>query len=753
MFRFDIKDEKPVQFSDRLVWPRRQDFLWAPMKNYQPWLCEVSNGVYYGFGAYGLMRYSVLKIEGDKVTFEEQAPRLEHPRGPISSIMGPKGPQVFYYDRMKNDKGAPVEFLQVLVGGIGTKKIYDFPYGHIHRQSAIRPSINTPYYAGCSLSTPSLDKNRPVADSMMTWLTSQETDQTFLVDMNTGDYALLFRSILHPLFALSSTVLIAAEVTKDGTWICLVDWSLPSDLESSPGIVNDQKSRYLLPSERIKRISTLLYNENDFHFDASSNTLYTNFKGVVSYSNIFEITKSATKEFSTDTSSTINDDFAPELSKLLERECRLPSDIELIHSASSTSWKLHRDILRHHEGLKNSEDIDRMAGVIKHSNLPSYSISSLFQFIYFSSPIDQNDPIGSFMPLCHCIQLCNEIGLADSSINYLLWLLQEKVLRKIPIEPLLRNILTLWLVEQDPSPKSISTYSKTSPLMNLLASHCRIYATHDEIEVALTNFNYSNVSASKGQLAALCGSYASFLSSNSPTKLLALELSPYPPSMVGNTLKWDENLTFSASWPPENDPYTYIFTIEGLKSGGIYCSSLLLYAHWKWFERLIKTENCEEVLNRRVVMPSDFTPASLLALLSLPHGSYISTESLSSRDIVVIQRYMGRLQLSEGPCFSDLVENSRKLLFSEVNDENCLDKLHEFGESSFEFSSGYVADVLDLVLKNQDKITLKRMLSLPLRLQTLISVYAENKSHSTPEKFASMAANIDLHLASLESQQ
>lgn len=70
-----------------------------------------------------------------------------------------------------------------------------------------------------------------------------------------------------------------------------------------------------------------------------------------------------------------SEDFTPSpLSSIIDEECRLPHDIELHHSTSNTSWKVHRDILRHHECLKNPEGVDRMSSVIKHSRLPSSSM-------------------------------------------------------------------------------------------------------------------------------------------------------------------------------------------------------------------------------------------------------------------------------------------------------------------------------------------------------------------------------------------
>lgn len=87
-----------------------------------------------------------------------------------------------------------------------------------------------------------------------------------------------------------------------------------------------------------------------------------------------------------------------------------------------------------------------------------------------------------------------------------------------------------------------------------------------------------------------------------------------------------------------------------------------MYPHWKWFERLV-ISNLSEVCHRHVAMPSDLTPASLLAILSVPLGAYQernTIRTLSEKDVSIISNYMEQFQLSESPIFDKFAKECSK---------------------------------------------------------------------------------------------
>lgn len=686
------------------------------------------------------------------------------PDGPITSMMGPKGPIVYFHDNQ-----------ELRLADLTTKTISkpaDASGAFIHHPSIFIPCIETPH-ALYKASSPPADTIPPPTDNRrLTWKTKFSPPSTSLIDLDTGDTAVLFDCALHPLASLSPRAVLAIEMVdkpdeqnKKDCYVVFFDWTLPKDLESSPVIVKSEENRYLQSKDRIQRFIRLpqeYCEKSRFFFDPQSNTLFTSpdpGTSISRYANVFRITSKR----SNGGSHTVyplpmfrKSTFSPDLASLVldQREglyC-LPSDSETTHSVSNTMWKLHNDILRHHTGLNSEVRVRKMASVIANSGLPSPSISAFLSFLYFSPPADLSKPIDAFMPICHCIQLCNQIGMGNYTTSYLLWLLEKKIIPKLPNEVLLQNILTLWFIEQDPSPESIATYSESSPLMSLLASRCRKYVTEAEIRNALANFDFQKASASVAQVCVLSSSLTSLLSSTSSTKLKKPELSSSAPWMPSQPLKWDDQISVQSRTPPSDDPYAFVFTIEGFETGGVVCSSLLLYPQWKWFEKLIKTTFCEEVKTRHVVLPSSFTTTSILAILSAPCGTYREGDAakyLTQKDMAVIYRYTQQLLLHESPCFAKLASECHNILESSVDDNNCVLKLGEFWESGIGIHFELFAHTLRKVRDNYDAITLNVLTKIPMVLRTIICKFVDYKG----DDFIAYASSLIQSIEALEPEE
>lgn len=732
------------------------------------YFCNVAEGVYWGLQySKALMKVDIAMGESEALVTGSNTPHagrgglfgvedaederkalVNWPCGPLLCLEGPQGgPQVFFYD-----------WRSLRVADVNKKEIRTLnsvPKGVIYDPSRIRPSRKIVSELENHYPDQTKATNALLSDTMTTWLTHASEDATYLVDLVTGDCVLLFERKLHPLMALSSTLVLAVEVYGEGR-VVLVDWTLPRDLQSSPSIIKSAESRYQLHSNSIEPLLHLpgvLGDWTSYCFDIASNQLCCFSEGVITrYSNVFKITKNNDHGIIYPFDAPSSERFIPDLGNLVLPDCPLPYDFQVTHSASNTSWKLHYDVLSHHHCLTTPNDFDRLTRIIRNSSLPPGSIEAFLRFLYFSPPVDLTNPIDAFMPLCHCIQLCNQIGMNSDSVNYLLWLLKMKIVDNLSKDALLQKMLTLWFVELDNDPEIAATYSESSPLMSLLASRCRTCVSESEIVESLENFSQHFPNGlSRGRIAALGMSLASLVSSRSSKKLMTLESSPYPPSMGQQALVWDENLSVSSRTPPSNK-YSYVFTIEGIETGGIICNSLLLFPRWRWFERLCKFEG-DEVRTRHVVMPPHFTIKSLVCILSVLYGKQLDLDSLQSTDILAIYRHAAKFHLTEILYFDELVKECRNRLFSTVNDGNCLEKLAEFCDAGIGLESHLFVDTLRIATQNQSRITLSGLSRLPLRLQVLISAFMASNRHGNDENFLSFATALDQSIQTLESRR
>lgn len=666
---------------------------------------------------------------GEEATTAPKA-TVYQPRGPLVSTIGPNGRQVYFRD-YNNQRVAELRSKMISVPWGGA------PNGYLSDPSLLRPSKKMSFGQASPGTSPTSIGSR------LAWVSVQDNYHTRLVDLNTGQNVLLFQSRMRPLLTISSSLTLAVQQEGNGmVWIVGVDWSLPSDLASSTTIVQSSESQYLIPNERITRLAQLSNVFNawncNFWFDSSSNRLYCDLStnGITTFSNLFKIRSKIVN----DNNRLIYPSFMQaDLSKLLTKGCTLPSDLKLTHSASNTSWNVHYDILGLHESLKKKQDIVRLAKIIRESKLPASSISAFFNFLYFAPPTELTNATESFMPVCHCIQLCNQIGLGTDATSCLLWLLEEKIMPKMSNEALLQKIFRLWLVQPDSSPESIATYEKTSPLMNLLASRCRKYISEAEIQEATNHLQ--KITAPMARVVELCY----FLYSTSLSALVQPELSPLPPSIPMQPLEWDEKLEVASLTPPK-DKHAYVFKIEGLKTGGIICNSLLLYTQWKWFERLCKAQNSEEVRTRHVTLSKYFTPSALHAILASCYRTFSPARSLSTVDMAVVCLFSGELQLSETTCFAELIEICHETLHSTVNDANCLEKLQEFWTAGFDLQQPLFVDTLKTVFKNRNSITLGGLSKLPLRLRVLVGASLDHTKARTPDDFVAIATALEQSL-------
>lgn len=565
-------------------------------------------------------------------------------------------------------------------------------------------------------------KNQETTNPNLAWV--NVGNGTNIGNLEIGHSGTLSKTVLLPLITIEPYKTLAVQIKQWHTSaiIVLVDW------QPLPGASSSLLAAWAPSDFDEKRIKPICQLPITFKFDSNPRFFYhskTNALHVYDHAN-FTITRYSDifssflllKKFSAPVATS----FSCNLSKLLEKECPLPGDFEIVHSISNTTWKVHYDVIKNYTALQTDEAWEKLASVVKSSALSSTSISSFLSMLYFSPPT-------SLMPLCHCIQLCNQIGIESSVTSYLLWLLDKQIVPTLTIPELLHNTLTLCVVEQDPSPESIATYAKTSPIMSILASRCRKYATDGEIELALDAFfRQSNITPS----ASLIYSIGPLLSPASSLKLEEPEMSANGPLARVLPLTWDKKLSVSSRTPPA-DPHAYIFTIEGLEYGGMVCNSLILYPQWKWFERLTKTLNCQEVVSRHVVMPTAFSPALLLAIISVTYGRYqpgITIRTLSSSDIACVYRFKGQLHLTDSPIFASFIQECQDALFTSVTEENVLEKIQLFLKAGIEFNSPVLIDTLALAYKNRAKISMADLSALPFQIQIIICAYMAD-----PEKF------------------
>lgn len=712
---------------------------------------------------------------GADIGQDEKKATVSNPEGPIVSILGPNGPQIFFYDR--------TELRMVDLNSKMVKKMSsNTPNAIIHHPSLHVPSqAHHAFFHDCyhQRNPSGTDNGLHINNTRIAWVTNTSSSSTHLLDLDSGNSVLLSDFRLHPLFAASSNLALAVEIVdrpapdvlKDA-WLVFVDWSLPSDLESRPDILKDQEARYALPPNRIQRVSQIagdFSEKSRFWLDPESNQLHvsTSVGAHTRYPNACNIsmtTVNGCKHVIFPKSASTGCFFAPNLLALSLPGCPLPYDVE-ISTGHKATWKLHSELLRHHQALKGKEKVAKLSKIIQHSQLPSASIAAFLSFLHFSDPIDINgldiDAAAedgkqlaqkiedAFMRICHCVQLCNQVGMADSYKNHLFWILQTHILTKISNAAFAQRMLTLWIVEQDPAPESVATYTKDSSLMTLLAARYRHFVPESELENALEKFEFPK-GISPQKTAVLVSALTNFLSPTSSLKLDMPVLSPSAPSMRCQPLRWNPTLPVSAPRTPPKSKHTFIFTIEGLDTGGIECDSLVMYPQWKWFENLCKVD-CEESKSRHVVMPAQFTPQLLLTLLSAAFGTYqpgtldkrLTSGKLSSADISVLYRFMDQLFLPQCPSFSTLAEECYNILHSAINDLNCLPKLRELWDAGMNLSYRLFADTLKMVEANSDKISLKDLKDLPLRLKTIIIIFGDEKTHTKGQSFVNLATAID----------
>lgn len=583
-------------------------------------------------------------------------------------------------------------------------------------------------------------------------LSAEDSFWTYLLNIKTGVVTTIFNIGLHPLITIQPYLTLAVESQPGYSstyWIVLVDWNPYS---------GSSLATKTLPNSRIKRLLRLdldsLGMDAKFKFDASSNRLYClGLSSITRFSNVFSISSSSSPRKMLYPPPITS--FRPDMSLFLDPSlCSLPHDLQLRHLGSKTTWNIHYDILRHHDALKTPEGVDKLKKIVETSSLPSSSISAFLNFLYFSSPAYITDPTASFVPVCHCLQLCNQIGMSSRLSQHLLWMLERKIVPGLQRDFLISKILTFWFIEQDPSPESIATYSITSPLMGILASRYREIAQEGEIEEALKNFDFNAVTTPVSQLVGLGSSLTAFLSPLSSTKLLKPKIYAFPPYMASQPLEWVENLSIPSPTTPPNDPLSYIFSIEGRGTGGVVCNSLLLYAQWKWFERLVKMgANCVEVKTQHVVMPPELSPSALIAILSVPHGTYrevLTIPGLSTIDLAIVYRFIEQFQLPESPAFANFVEECKEILFSAVDENNCIEKLRMFWEAGIELKSRLFIDTLEVVRSNCEKLTMKAIMGLPFQLLAVVYAYENNPERFKSTKFSSIAGDLKQSLSVFE---
>lgn len=487
-----------------------------------------------------------------------------------------------------------------------------------------------------------------------TWIHCSRTPEseeyeTKILNLSTGAHETLFPNIVHPIATIDHCTTLAVEVSdSEEAFLVFAFWSFKGASSASSSSATTSNSTENIMSSYIKRIAALpgvwrsTWTQSVVFYSSSNQLLLSSGNGhLLRYKNIFR-----------DKQRVLRPTFAPNLELLLDAPDHY-SDLEIVHKASNTTWRLHYDILMTHQGLETRELVDRrLAATLRHTTVSVRYIEYFLKYLYLK-PIVTSAPEENFLEISFSIMLCEAIGL---NADYLLNVLSTKVITKLPNETFLKLALELWMEEyliRDPAssrpPESIS-------YMNVFAQRSRIYIVESDIPSAIDTFEKFPKNFSVALVAKACSTFTSFMHPLSTRHLSIPKMSERSPRIFVEAIKWEENLDVKFSGPA-SDPYAYIFRNESKVKDGIVVKSWLLYAQWQWFKRLIKSK-LEETITRHVVLPDWCTPNILLAILSPFHGARIEPIMLrlSREEAGTIIFRFEYFQLDESPSHHRLLE-------------------------------------------------------------------------------------------------
>lgn len=593
----------------------------------------------------------------------------------------------------------------------------DIPELYLHH-----PALLYPHYLRNDLKTRETPQKREENAEQQenekttdTWTWANETYGTTdgttkacrLVNLSTGRIVPFYGKWLIPLFTMWPRKTLAVgpgTASTDPHLLLMVDWNPPSAYNPSP-------------SPSVSTIASLPMNALHYSFDTTGYQLHCfGEQKVFSYPNALHIYPARFEPQSRL--------FSPDLSALLRaQQYPIPYDLVLSQKATKSSWNVHYHILQRHDGLETPQKIDsKLVPLIENSTLSSDSILFFLRFLYFDRSLDSGDSNNLFVQIIQAIELCREIGIDARYLHFIL----GQVVADISNADLLRHIMDLWTLSPDP---------ETFPAMGVLANRCRKHVTDEELLEALATFKSVATSPENYLVGAKMILY---FSPSSAKPVTVPYISDYLPSISPLPLYWDESLSSLPSAPPD-DPSAYIFVIDGKEDqGGVLSYSWLLYPQWKWFERLVNS-NLEETKTRRVVLSARLTPLMLLAVLSVPHGTYsgaATLHELSLEEVTTLYLHSDELQLGNSPSFRQFLNDCRGLLYETISKENCIQRAIEYWEQGISVKDHLSLHTLRIIASILPTMLVPAWLDIPAGLQHIIATYFKHGADS--KEFSSL---------------
>ena len=372
---------------------------------------------------------------------------------------------------------------------------------------------------------------------------------------------------------------------------------------------------------------------------------------------------------------------------------RLPTDFEILHTASNTSISVHQSILDQ-SGMINVEvesSSNQLSTFIRSSALPIDVILHYIDYRYFKPLPNDCSLLIAFTWISKTV-----FGLEDPIV---LKALQDQI-SALSNSELCELLISTWM-----NKTGTLEFEDSSPIIAILVA--RVQKCSSAFKVA---FDLLMTSPNTFNLAKLVSRMSSLLMmvSGAPQSLTLPAITKpasfffYPISALKS--KSDFFKIYSTN---------YIITIRSRRSFDV--CGWLLYVHWPWFKSLIDS-GLEESKTRIITLPQDsFTPRAMeAALIMLQLGHMDSVELLTTKDILSILEHAAAFSLIDLdgkvlPRAEPLIKECEARVFLPLTEANCWEQLrmaHALHSSKYD-------EILDSLPTVATKIDFGLLTSLP----------------------------------------
>lgn len=493
-----------------------------------------------------------------------------------------------------------------------------------------------------------------------------DTIATSLLNLDTGDITRLYNFELYPLVTFDERLTLVAKKEVDHVSFMVVDWTPNAGDDNC----NPVHVGYIEDRNRMKVVGKILEGKKEsieeFHYCHTTNCLFF----------ILDNKPVRVDNFITNWAHIMQEESynLKKLLKLSPNGKSIKSDALVVNNASGVSWSIVESaIALHVEKEKREEFVNRVKFILEESELPPASLTLFVEYLHFSGigRVAPNDVKEKTKEILDVIDLCD---MVEVNVEYLRSLLFRRLLPATQAHDVADILVRRWAHEFEKTRVMPTSLSKVSPTIALLI-HNIVWHKRRAIAIDVcSQYAFPKVQpqeepspSSGGENTELHGPLEQGL-----VHLLTIANSStlkVPPLVIRRQifknfpkeeLCWENSLTleyFVADLGVPKSVGNYLITTEMPNQGGIIVPEWLLYAHWKFFRRLI-SENQEEVLTHIIRMPPWCTPTIILLIIATMYHqlpNFVNHHYIALKEIENLNRRAAELDLDRGTTFEPLL--------------------------------------------------------------------------------------------------